>query len=251
MSGRDQASFYDVDTPFVNEVQDRRLERLVEFLGAATAGRPIKRALDIGCANGRLLDALPSHVEKHGIDVSENLLGLARNKGIRTVLLDVDAKPLPYGAADFDLVIATDVIEHIQHTDALLNEINRVLAPGGLFIAGIPNVNQPVSFVMQFILDLTPMYSARYRCTHYRDFSHRLFRMILARHGFAIARQEGSYLYPFERSRLLTALVRRVPRWGCQLFYAARKRADAHVAEGFAGSMPELLAWLKEPDGRQ
>lgn len=47
-------------------------------------------------------------------------------------------KPLPLRDASFDLVMASNVLEHIPDTKALLAEVRRVLKPGGRFVATIP-----------------------------------------------------------------------------------------------------------------
>lgn len=247
---RDQAGYFDQSAPYLTEKADRRIRRIREFLAAALADRAragapsVTAALDVGCGPGTILETLPAGVQKVGLDISPTLLERARAKGIETHNVDLDAAPLPFPDGRFDLVIATDVIEHVLHTDHLLNEINRVLRPGGLFVAGIPNINQPVSFVMQFVLDLTPMFAARYRCPHYRDFTARLFRLVLEKHGFAIGRREGSYLYPFEGSAVSVWLAKRLPRWGAQVFFAAEKKQTVRIEEGFEPNMPALLKWL-------
>ncbi|MBP7830653.1 MAG: class I SAM-dependent methyltransferase [Kiritimatiellae bacterium] len=242
----DQARFFDQSDPYLTEKKDRRILRIREFVQAAW--KELKApgaALDIGCANGSILEQLPAGIRKAGIDVSTVLLEQAKAKGIETHCVNVDEAPLPFDDGAFDLVIATDVIEHVVHTDHLLNEVNRVLRSGGVFVAGIPNVNQPISFVMQFILDLTPMFAARYRCPHYRDFTARLMKLILEKHGFAVRRREGSYLFPFENSRLGIWLAKRIPRWGTQVFLAAEKHRDCRIEEGFQPDMPALLKWLQ------
>lgn len=247
----DQARFFDQADAYLSEKVDRRILRIREFLRQTWEGLAAPAAaLDIGCGNGAILNRLPAGVYKAGIDVSEKLLDLAKAKGVDTFRVNVDESPLPFPDGRFDLVMATDVIEHVVHTDHLMNEINRVLRPGGVLFGGIPNVNQPISFVMQFILDLTPMFAARYRCPHYRDFSARLLQRILEKHGFTVRRREGSYLFPFENSRLGVWVARRVPRWGAQVFMAAEKRTGVRVEEGFHPDMPSLLKWLKHEEPR-
>lgn len=247
MSGTDQAEYFDKDDHYLRDTPDARLLRIQDFLKKAVAdflpGRG--RVLDVGCGNGIALSALEGWSSKAGVDVSHALLKLAREKGIEAHYCDVDRGALPFPDASFDMVISTDVVEHVLHTDHLLNEINRVLRQGGLYVAVIPNVNQPVSFVMQFILDLTPMYAARYRCPHYRDFTARMFSMILRKHGFDVLRREGSFLFPFEGNPVSVAVARLIPRWGAQVLFAARKNERVTVADGFNPNMPDLLKWLK------
>ena len=246
----DQSKYYDVSHHLPGDAWDARMECLAAFLHRALPGMqmsPKAQVLDVGCANGLMLRTLPPEWRRVGVDVTEPLLRLAREGGIETHLCDFDNHPLPFGDGEFELVFCNDVIEHVLHTDHVLNEINRVLKPGGWLFMSIPNINQPVSLVMQFILDLTPMFAARYRCTHYRDFTHRLFQRITTIHGFSITRAAGTFIYPWGRSRLSRAVARWIPRWGMQILYLAQKARTVQVPEGFTANMPELMAWFKRP----
>jgi SAM-dependent methyltransferase len=240
-----QAKFFD-HSCYVDGKTDTRLEQIISFCARITVAEKIKSALDIGCANGIVLDSLPAKVKKFGVDISTVLMEHARQKGIDAQICNVDETPLPFPDNCFDLVIATDVIEHVINTDTVLNEINRVLRPGGIFLTAIPNVNQPISLVMQFLLDLTPMFAARYRCPHYRDFSVRLFRLILKKHGFKVESCEGSYIFPFSKSGLSRFVARHAPRYSAQALFKARKESSIAIPEEYAANMPDLLDWLRK-----
>jgi SAM-dependent methyltransferase len=242
----DQDKFYDTGRNFGRDEVDARVAIIQAFVRRSFEDRTdLARVLDVGCANGLALRSLPDHMKKVGLDVSRVLLDRAAAFGIETHHCDFDNNPFPLESASFDLVLCHDVIEHVLHTDHVLNEINRVLKPGGLLNLSVPNINQPVSLVAQFLLDLTPPFAARYRCTHYRDFTHRLFSKILKVHGFGVVRAEGSLIYPFEKSRLSRWVAGRIPRWGAHLLYLARKEQERTIPEDFAVDMPELLAWFK------
>ncbi len=200
----------------------------------------------MGCANGLVLRSLPDALSKVGLDASSVLLERTREHGIEVHHCDFDNNPFPLPSESFDVVLCHDVIEHVLHTDHLLNEINRVLRPGGLLNLSVPNINQPVSLISQLFLDLTPPFAARYRCTHYRDFTLRLSKGMLRAHGFRIIRAEGSYVFPFASSRLSKWIAGLVPRWGAHHFFLAEKKIGKIIPEDFACDMPELLGWLKK-----
>lgn len=227
---------------------DRRLACIIALINdtfqKAPAGK-IASVLDLGCDFGFVLRHLPSNLRRLGVDVSSLALESLQSAGIETLRCDFDNNPLPVESGSFDLILANDVIEHVLHTDHVLNEINRVLRPGGVLIASIPNVNQPVSFILQHILDLTPMFSARYRSLHYRDFSNRLFTKILEIHGFDVLSQQGTYIFPFENNRASHLIAKMIPRWGAQILYLAKKRTDKCIAEEFCLNMPILMRWIK------
>ena len=46
---------------------------------------------------------------------------------------------IPYANETFDLVFSDNVVEHLSDPNAVLNEVRRVLKPGGLFFAKTPN----------------------------------------------------------------------------------------------------------------
>ena len=51
-----------------------------------------------------------------------------------------DKKELPYQNNKFDIVTATEVIEHLEDFRAILREVYRVLKPGGIFVLSTPNI---------------------------------------------------------------------------------------------------------------
>jgi SAM-dependent methyltransferase len=60
---------------------------------------------------------------------------------------------IPYGDRLFDLVLADNVLEHLENPTAVLREVSRVLKPGGLFIAKTPNVRHYVPLIAR----MTPL----------------------------------------------------------------------------------------------
>jgi SAM-dependent methyltransferase len=96
------------------------------------------RILDLGCGTGeitrRLADLYPqAHIV--GIDILEGNLALARqdsaNYGARLVYEAGDAFALQHGDASFDLVVCRHMSQAVPHFDHVLDEIGRVLRPGG------------------------------------------------------------------------------------------------------------------------
>ena len=90
-----------------------------------------KIALDIGCRDGYWSERLKSR----GFEVQALDLDPTYTKAIK---YDVE-NGLPFGSQSFDLVWCTEVIEHLYKPKYLLNEIERVLKPGGMVILTTPN----------------------------------------------------------------------------------------------------------------
>jgi SAM-dependent methyltransferase len=101
-----------------------------------------KRVLDIGCGTGygsAVLAEAALHVT--GVDVSPEAVASARAAFSRENIefLSASAERLPFPDSSFDLIIAFEVIEHLEDWKALLAEARRLLSPTGQFIVSTPN----------------------------------------------------------------------------------------------------------------
>jgi SAM-dependent methyltransferase len=72
-----------------------------------------------------------------GLDLSDDAIRWCAEKGLGKVQKG-DACNLPFGDGEFDLVLATDIIEHVDDDLRAITEIRRVLAPGGTAIISVP-----------------------------------------------------------------------------------------------------------------
>ncbi len=101
------------------------------------------RVLDCGVGTGALSCALarvlPAPFKLDAIDISPRMLELARGSlrdaGLKASLRRGDVRKLPYGDGIFDLVMTSHVLEHLVDPSAALDEMVRVLKPGGLLVA--------------------------------------------------------------------------------------------------------------------
>lgn len=95
--------------------------------------------LEIGCSGGPLLQRLRStgYTDLTGIDVSEAGIAVAQQRGIPNVSC-MDGANLTFADNSFDLVVASDVLEHIQDEAQALREWTRVLRPGGKLLVFVP-----------------------------------------------------------------------------------------------------------------
>jgi 2-polyprenyl-6-hydroxyphenyl methylase/3-demethylubiquinone-9 3-methyltransferase len=107
--------------------------------------------LDVGCGGGFLSNRLARdgyHVT--GIDLSQESLEVARRydstQSVR--YLSADAYSLPLEDASFDVVCAMDFLEHVDDPKKAIQEISRVLKPGGFFFFHTFNRNPIANFVV-------------------------------------------------------------------------------------------------------
>jgi SAM-dependent methyltransferase len=104
------------------------------------APAPGARALDCGAGAGELATiARELGFEPVCVEIAPGNLRTLREAGLPTVCADLNA-PLPVAAESFDLVILSDVLEHLPRAEVLLAEVARVLRPGGKCLLSTPNV---------------------------------------------------------------------------------------------------------------
>jgi SAM-dependent methyltransferase len=93
--------------------------------------------LDAGCGTGRNLLELAALGTVEGVDASVEALELCRSRGI-TAVRQGKVEELPFDDGSFDLIVATDVVEHLLDDRAALRELRRVAAPGARLLATVP-----------------------------------------------------------------------------------------------------------------
>jgi SAM-dependent methyltransferase len=96
-----------------------------------------RRVLDLGCAGGDLARLKPDGTTVFGIDANVRLLQRAKSHEI-VQAWDLDRTPrLPFPDAYFDWVVAKDILEHLRQPWKTLEEVHRVLRPGGGVLASV------------------------------------------------------------------------------------------------------------------
>jgi 2-polyprenyl-3-methyl-5-hydroxy-6-metoxy-1,4-benzoquinol methylase len=125
----------------------------------ATALASGRRTLDAGCGLGygaaMLADAGANSVA--AVDVAPEIVDVARDQAGDRVTFEVaDVRSLPLGDDAFDLVVCFEVIEHITEQEIALDELRRVLAPGGLLVMSSPNPDVNVPGNPHHVHELTP-----------------------------------------------------------------------------------------------
>ncbi|MBL8220220.1 MAG: methyltransferase domain-containing protein [Bryobacterales bacterium] len=116
-------------------------EHFARYAFAARLARG-KRVLDIACGTGYgSAELAPVARSVTGVDVSAEAVEYAREHYAAGNLRfeAAGAEALPFADQSFDLVVAFEVIEHLEDARALLSEARRVLAPAGQFIVSTPN----------------------------------------------------------------------------------------------------------------
>jgi SAM-dependent methyltransferase len=112
------------------------------MLPRALARSP-RNALDVGCGEGRFCRMLRPHgIDVVGVDPTPALIAVARTRDTSGVYLEAPAERLPFGHETFDLVVSYLSLIDIPDIQAAVQEMARVLRPGGaLLIANLNSFN--------------------------------------------------------------------------------------------------------------
>jgi SAM-dependent methyltransferase len=105
---------------------------------------PGARVLDVGCSVGRLLSRVAGRgCEGVGVDILRRDLLSARRHLLDRVprpdFAQADGGRLPFADAAFDFVACTETLEHVADAGVALQELARVLKPGGRLVVSVPD----------------------------------------------------------------------------------------------------------------
>ena len=95
--------------------------------------------LEVGCSGGPLLAELQAagYTNLRGLDVSPVAIDRAKARGLSNLFV-MDATKPDFPDNTFDLLIASDILEHLQKPQEALAQWQRILKPGGLAIILVP-----------------------------------------------------------------------------------------------------------------
>jgi SAM-dependent methyltransferase len=138
-------SWRETDNPYRHFKSQHDRQIALEMLRPAAG----ERILEVGCGYGWVSRALwREPVEWVGIDRSESMIRELRRGGDAShanLSLLADATLLPFPNACFDKMLCTGVLMHIADDDAALDEMVRLLRPGGRLLCSINNALSPIS----------------------------------------------------------------------------------------------------------
>lgn len=226
--------FYEQRVTWSEETLDRQV-----LMAELVAARSPTSVLDVGCGGGQLLLELSRRLPARLVGVDAGVLELPAGVEYRSA--DITGR-LPADDAEFDAVVLGEVIEHVPHPDALLRQVRRVLAPGGVLVLSTPNL---VCWANRLLVPagVQPLFTEtssdialgrRLKVLgqgnevqgHLKVFTARALDEILRREGYRVVLRRGlPFAFPFPLSLVDRLLSRRVT-WASGLVYVA-ERLDA------------------------
>jgi demethylmenaquinone methyltransferase/2-methoxy-6-polyprenyl-1,4-benzoquinol methylase len=128
------ADRYDFITVVLSYGRDRHWKR--QLIELAEVG-PRDRVLDLACGTGDLLfAAAPRARAAVGVDITHRMLELAKaRESSRATVITADMLALPFRDARFNVVTTGYGLRNVPDLGAAIQEIHRVLAPGGRFLS--------------------------------------------------------------------------------------------------------------------
>jgi SAM-dependent methyltransferase len=153
------------------------------------AGLENKKVLDAGCAFGYVLQRFPHSFEKHGFDVSDYAIKIAKQRLPNCFLKIWNLEtPLPYRDGFFDFITCNDVLEHLERPGDALDNIYQVLKKQGTFYVNSPNLNALRKAIFAY---------ADRREHHISLMSHGELKCALVNAGFTVLQQWTFTNLPF------------------------------------------------------
>ncbi len=204
-----------------------RHEKLRQFIGSVHG----KRVLDIGSSDAEYLRQMDAAV-KVALDIAiEYLEVIPRDASVVPVC--GDAERLPIKAGYFDVVIISDVLEHVLHPEKVVEQLLRICKPDTRLIVHVP-----------WEEDLGKYRDSAYEFTHLRSFNSYNVAVLFV--DFYERRSKATYPnvnapLPY---RLYGVLPRPVYNW---LIFTQRTRAGSYMTrkwEQWVAELPRREWWL-------
>lgn len=167
-----------------------RYERLTKFVSESF--KKGMRMADLGCGNCRWNI---HHLPVFGVDINRKMLAWAKkNKRLADFKAAADLSKTGLKAKSFDVVLMSEVLEHVFNHAETLGEVRRILKDNGTFLITVPYDFFLGPFFVLYNLNCLWMGYVKgsvyhkYRCGHIHHFTKTRLKNTLAENGFILNR---------------------------------------------------------------
>jgi 2-polyprenyl-3-methyl-5-hydroxy-6-metoxy-1,4-benzoquinol methylase len=163
-SAADPLKFYYL--PLARSFYARRFVDATQLLG-----RTVHCLLDVGCGSGIFLPELAGCCDGlWACDVHPHLdrvAAMLQAESVGATLIRSSACALPHPVQSFDAIVCMSVLEHIHDLESAVDELFRLLSPGGIAIVGVPVSNLITETILRLsYLSLDASLKDEHVCTH-------------------------------------------------------------------------------------
>ena len=150
--------------------------------------------LDVGCAEGSFLSALPAQWERYGMDVSEKALISARERNENINYFSGELDTIDVEDHYFDIIHLRGVFEHMLYPDEMIKKIKKKLKSGGMMVlSNTPNIKSVCA----------RLYRGRYKLIlpneHVNYFSNKTIKILCQQNGLSVTHVSYPYFNtPYE-----------------------------------------------------
>jgi len=151
------------------------------------SSKEVRKICDLGCGNGYLSGRLASlGYQVTGVDTSKSGIEIAgrNHPNVSFVKTLIDLRLESIIGANFDLVISSDVIEHLYRPADLLEAARSLLKPDGLLIVGTPYHGYMKNVVLALTGKMDAHFSALHDGGHIKFFSVKTLSELHRAYGF-------------------------------------------------------------------
>lgn len=183
-----ESSYMGADVSEFSSAADYRLTRFYKTVKVKNGAK----LLDVGCGGGALAQLVSQdkqYVSVYGCDISKQAIAYAKkNRSKKINFRVIKDKKIPFKKNYFDICVCFDVLEHVPDDKQFLNEIYRVLKPGGSFYLVVPCENQMFTYTWLFQkLRIGNKLTNRYWGHIHPEYTYSYIKHMVTKTGFSIA----------------------------------------------------------------
>lgn len=217
----------DLEHPFEQD-RETRHDVLLDFLGDVRG----KRVLDVGSSSGGYLLKIEAS-QRVALDLAAPFLeAIPRSSGVLRV--QADAETLPFVPGAFDVIIVSDVLEHLLEPERLVERLSLIAPPMTRVIVHVP-----------WEENIERYHTSEYEFTHLRSFSRYTFAMLWS--SFQIVRERETHPaleepYVFTLRKVLPLWLSNVLAW--RYFHRGTGVKEYERRARWIGELPRRERWL-------